>query len=41
MKEIKAVDRAVLSGSWDMMPMASSAVDKVVPATRAIGRRPK
>ena len=41
MKEISAVERAVLSGSCDMMPMARSAVDSVVPAAIAMGRRPK
>jgi hypothetical protein len=40
MKEIKAVDLAVVEGSWDMMPIASSESDRVHAAARAIGLRP-
>jgi hypothetical protein len=40
MKEIKAVDLAVVEGSWDMIPIASRDRDRVHAAARAIGLRP-
>lgn len=40
MKEIKAVDRAVVEGSCDMIPMARRDAERVHAAARAIGRRP-
>jgi hypothetical protein len=41
MKEISAVDLAVVSGSCDMIPMASNAEERVTAAARAMGLLPK
>lgn len=40
MNEIKAVDRAVVEGSCDMIPMASRDAERVHAAASAMGRRP-
>ena len=41
MNEIRAVDRVVEGGMTDMMAIANKAVERVVPAAIATGRRPK
>lgn len=40
MNEIKAVDLAVVEGSWDIIPMASREAERVHAAASAIGLRP-
>jgi hypothetical protein len=40
MNEIKAVDRAVVEGNWDMIPIASRDAERVHAAASAMGRRP-
>jgi hypothetical protein len=41
MKEIKTVERAVVSGMTDMMAMMNKEEERMTPAPRARGRRPK
>jgi hypothetical protein len=40
MNEIRAVDLAVVDGSWDMTPMARRDDDRVTAAAKAMGLRP-
>lgn len=41
MKEIKTVERAVVSGMTDMMAMMNREEERMIPAPRTRGRRPK